>query len=67
MRLTKEKAKASGKKGAGRPDLFCIENEYVTLQQMSDRVGVSEDAIRKRLAKLRKVEGAITWAKIQGE
>jgi biotin operon repressor len=65
MRLTTAKAKASGKRGSQAAHLHCIEGEYVTLKQIGDRVGVSEDTVRKVLAKLRKQEGAVTWDKIR--
>ena len=65
MRLTTEKAKASGKRGSQAAHLHCIEGEYVTLRQMGERIGASEDTVRKILAKLRKQEGAVTWDKIR--
>jgi hypothetical protein len=66
MRLTTEKAKSSGKKGSRSRGVLCIEGEFVTLHEICEREKISEDALGKRLAKLRKQEGPITWDKIRG-
>jgi hypothetical protein len=68
MRLpTKEKAKVSGKRGSRPADVICVEGQFVTYRQIGAQENLSEDAVRRRLAKLRKQEGGITWAKIRGE
>lgn len=42
----------------------CIEGEYVTYQDMADRVGCSKASIEKRFRLAKKQPGAVTWASL---
>lgn len=62
-----KEASSYGRRGAARAlagALYRIEGESVTAQQIADRLGVTKDAVRARLARLRRASGAITWARL---
>lgn len=40
----------------------CIEGEYVTLQQIAERLGLEKGRARHKLIREQKKEGPVTWA-----
>lgn len=63
--LNKDEAAKYGARGAKKyADAMkvCIEGEYVTIQDIATRTGVSRDTARLRLHRVRKRHPAVTWA-----
>lgn len=48
----------------GRGALLCIEGEYVTLEDIARRTGASRGTASKRLSRVRKKGGPVTWASL---
>lgn len=45
-----------------QPDAtYCIEGEYVTAEQIGNRVGLTTSTVHDKLKRLRTLPGAITW------
>lgn len=55
-----------GTRAASKPkrNLVCIEGEYVTLDEIGSRLGITAHSAGKRLAKARDAAGPITWASL---
>lgn len=47
---------------AARVGRYCIEGEYVTVRDITARLGVAETTAEKRLRTAQKAPGAVTWA-----
>lgn len=45
-------------------NVYQIEGENVTLADIEKRTGLRQTAVRKKLVKLSKQEGPVTWAKL---
>lgn len=45
-----------------RASVYCIDGESVTAQAIADRLGVSVDTARNRVAREQKCDGPVTWA-----
>lgn len=48
-------------------DIFRIEGESVTLEEIGKRLGITSQAAGSRLRKLRGASGAITWLRLQAK
>jgi hypothetical protein len=53
--------KIAAKRGAAAPSVFCIEGEALNYEQIGRRLGISSDAARSRMVRLRAAPGSITW------
>jgi DNA-directed RNA polymerase specialized sigma24 family protein len=42
--------------------VFCVDGEYVTLEQMGERLGITTSTVRRRLNRERKSDGPVSWA-----
>lgn len=60
--LTKARSRGAA---AQRATAYAIEGEYMTRKQIGERLGITEEAVRSRMNKLKKLPGAITWGKLK--
>lgn len=44
-----------------RASVYCIDGESVTAQAIAERLGVSVDTARNRVAREQKCDGPVTW------
>ena len=45
--------------------VYCVEGESVTLEQMAQRLGVSETTVRNRLKRAAQGDGTVTWESLR--
>lgn len=64
MQAELSKARTRGA-AAQRATAYAIEGEYMTRKQIGDRLGITEEAVRSRMNRLKKLPGAITWEKLK--
>lgn len=66
---TKELSKVYSRRGNAKRHVnnsLCIDGEYVTIEQIAERLGCSYDAARGRLNTLRTKPDPITWEALKG-
>jgi hypothetical protein len=53
------------RKGGSAPGIICIEREFLTVNQVAERLKMTRTNTDTLLRKLRKEPGAITWARLR--
>jgi hypothetical protein len=64
----KDRCSTYGKRAtkSRRENLYCIEDEYVTMTQIAERIGTGRENASDRMSYLKKQPGRITWAGLKG-